>query len=161
MTRGEAYAGKNDNEKAIQDYKRVIFLDSKNPVAFSAIGLLLARQGNYQEGIANCKKAVELAPDNGHSHNNLAWLLAICPDPILRNGAEALKQAKKACELTKWEDSHCLGTLAAAYAETGDFDKAVKWQTKRLEAVMPKSEREEGEKYLKLYKEKQTITSIQ
>ncbi|MEK7842393.1 MAG: hypothetical protein AAB197_06930, partial [Deltaproteobacteria bacterium] len=67
---------------------------------------------------------------------------------------KALEYAKKACELTDWKDPYKLDTLAAAYAEAGQFDEAIKWQEKALEfPEYPKDEREKADLRLKLYKE--------
>jgi len=73
------------------------------------------------------------------AYSNLAWLLAVCPDAKVRNGKKAIEYAKKACELSEWETPSWFGALAAAYAEAGDFDNAVKWQTKYLDANYPNS----------------------
>jgi two-component SAPR family response regulator len=57
--------------------------------------------------------------------NNLAWLLATCPDDVVRNGGEAVRLAEQACRLTAYKQVRTLGTLAAAYAEAGRFPEAV------------------------------------
>jgi hypothetical protein len=57
--------------------------------------------------------------------NNLAWLLATCPDAHLRDGVQAVKYAERACELTHHGVTVLVGTLAAAYAEAGRYDDAV------------------------------------
>ena len=57
--------------------------------------------------------------------NDAAWVLATSPDPAVRNGTRAVELAERACDLTKRQMPVCLGTLAAAYAETGRFDEAI------------------------------------
>jgi tetratricopeptide (TPR) repeat protein len=52
-------------------------------------------------------------------------VLATCPDAGLRNGAEAVRLAERACELTHYGEPSFIGTLAAAYAEAGRFPEAV------------------------------------
>src|SRR6185369_18017737 len=66
-----------------------------------------------------------LAPDSLNDLNNLAWILATDPDETLRNGAEAVRHAEHACELTGRQQAIFLGTLAAAYAEANRFPEAV------------------------------------
>jgi tetratricopeptide (TPR) repeat protein len=69
-------------------------------------------------------------------YNGAAWILATHPAAELRNGARAVELATKACELTKWKDASYLDTLAAAYAERGQFDKAVEWQEKAVSLAL-------------------------
>jgi hypothetical protein len=86
--------------------------------------------------------------------NNLAWLLAICPDTKLRDGKKAVEYARKACEVSKWKDPFHLGTYAAACAEAGDFDEAVKWQRTSLASGLPDSDMESARQRLELYEQK-------
>ena len=76
------------------------------------------------------------------------------PRRILRDGKKAVELAIEACELTRWKEAYCLETLAAAYAETGDFASAVKWQTKAIELEADAKEKDEYQARLKLYQEK-------
>ena len=64
--------------------------------------------------------------------NNLAWLLATCPDPAVRDGEEATRWARRALELADGPDPWVLDTLAASLAERGRFDEAL--QTARRAA---------------------------
>ncbi len=59
------------------------------------------------------------------AQNNLAWLLATVANSQLRNGGEALKLARRANQLSGSSNPLILRTLAAAYAETGDFKRAI------------------------------------
>jgi hypothetical protein len=64
--------------------------------------------------------------DNHIALNNVAWILATRPETSLRNGADAVKYAERANELTHWENPSFLDTLAAAYAQAGRFSDALK-----------------------------------
>ncbi len=65
--------------------------------------------------------------------NNLAWLLATSPDEKLRNGKRAIELATEGCKVTEYKQAHLLSTLAAGYAETGDFKTAIEWSKKSVE----------------------------
>ena len=65
-----------------------------------------------------------------------------------------MENAKKACELTSWKEPKCLDTLAAAYAETGAFDKAVTWEQKAIESSSKDADLKGFQERLELYKQK-------
>ena len=65
----------------------------------------------------------------------LARILGTCFEDHFRNGKWAMAEATRACELTRWRDPDCLDTLAAACAEVGDYDAAMKWQTQAIKLV--------------------------
>ena len=65
--------------------------------------------------------------------NQMAWIRATAPDPDVRNGRQAKECATRACELSEWQEPGFLDTLAAACAECGEFDDAVRWQEKAIE----------------------------
>src|SRR5262249_53532226 len=65
--------------------------------------------------------------------NNLAWVLATSPDDGVRNASRSVELGSKAAELTENKQSHILSTLAAGYAESGDFAKAREWSQKAVD----------------------------
>jgi len=89
--------------------------------------------------------------------NDLAWLLATCPEESLRDGRRAVELATRSCELTEWKGAGTLGTLAAAYAETGDFDKAVEWQEKAIKLYTSEGDKKEWSERLNLYKNRKPL----
>lgn len=89
------------------------------------LGNALIQKNELAEGIAQLRSAVALKPDWAPGWSDLAWNLATASDPNLRNGAEAVTTAEQACALTQNQVPKFIGTLAAAYAETGRFAEAI------------------------------------
>ena len=85
----------------------------------------LSRQHKSSEAVAQYREALRLTPDFPDALNELAWILATDPNPKNRSGTEAVQLAKRACELTQNQQPVFLTTLAAAYAETGQFAEAI------------------------------------
>ncbi len=81
--------------------------------------------GEFGEAAAQFRQALSEKPDLPEALNNLAWLLATCGDGAVRNGAEAVRCAERACQLTEFKQSGFMSTLAAAYAEAGRFSEAI------------------------------------
>jgi protein O-mannosyl-transferase len=123
---GVALAAQGHLDAAADQVSQALRLEPTSSFAHTQMGLILSQQDRTSEAIREYQEALQLQPDSVEALNNLAWLLATHEDPAVRNGAEAVKYAERACELTKHQQSVLLGTLAAAYAEHGQFAEAIK-----------------------------------
>ena len=138
--------------KAIEILSKIIDADEENARARRRRADAQLSIGGHAQAIADYEAALRLEPDNKTMLNNFAWVLATSPDDKLRDGRRAIELATKACEVTEYKQAHILSTLAAAYAETGDFKSAKKWIEKAAEIADKEVEepiRNERESYEK------------
>jgi tetratricopeptide (TPR) repeat protein len=110
----------------------------------------LARR-DYARALAAYGEQIRLYPEFDHAYERRAWIWATCPDPQFRDGRLAVESATRACELTNWKAAAVLDTLATAYAESGDFEAAIKWQRKALELAPTRAWKGYQEDRLALY----------
>ena len=108
----------------------------------SMLGLVQAyyHAGRLKDAADQYEKAVAVSPNNielANIANGIAWGLATSPMDERRDGKRAVKLATKACELTEYKNANLVDTLAAAYAEGGDFNKAVEWEENALQLLGP------------------------
>jgi tetratricopeptide (TPR) repeat protein len=152
--RGVAYHAWGDYDEAIDDFTESIHIDSTKPEYYGNRGNAYCGTGDNDKAVADFTEALRLDPKAPDRLNSLAWLWATCPDARVRNGTKAVECATRACELSSWKQATCIATLAAAYAEVGKFDEAVKWQRKALDASdRDAGARENARQRLKLYQE--------
>ncbi len=109
------------------------------------------KKGEYDIAIADYNRALRLDPKHAYPYNNQAWLWATCPEERFRDGRKAVESATRACELTGWKNCGTLDTLAAAYAEAGDFAAAVRWQTKGMD-LAPEGQKADFRSRRELYR---------
>ena len=91
--------------------------------------------GKHVEAISDYEGVLKIDPNGDGALNNLAWVLATSPNDTLRDGERAIELATKACEVTQYNAPHILSTLAASYAETGNFKEAVKRSSEAVEKL--------------------------
>lgn len=154
--RGVAWREKGDFKKAITDYTNAIKVYPKFWKAFGNRGYAAKKLGLYDAALADFSQAALLQPFEPEALNDFAWMLATCPEAKFRNGKSALKDAKKACELTENKDWNCLDTLGAAQAEVGDFDKAMDAAEKALR-LAPKNKKDGIRSRIELYADSKTF----
>jgi tetratricopeptide (TPR) repeat protein len=99
-------------------------------------------QSPFAEAAARLEQALQLQPDSVDALNELAWLCATCPEPKLRDAAKALRLAKHAADLTGRKDPGVLETLAAAYAEGGQFAEAIRTVDEATKLCNPANQQE-------------------
>jgi tetratricopeptide (TPR) repeat protein len=149
--RGVAWDLKKEYGKAAADLDDAIRLDPYFTEAIGHRALVSYEKKEYDRAIAYCGQAIKVDPDHYFAYYLRARFWAACPDARYRDGKRAIESATRACELTDWKVGYAVSSLAAAYAETGDFDTAVKWQIK-ANALYPTAEiKAKGEERLRLY----------
>ncbi len=132
---GNALRQTGSVDKAITCYRNALQIQPGYAAASFNLGIALLEKGRMDEAAAQLQSALQLQPDNPQIQNSLAWLLATCPQPSLRNGAKALQLAQRANDLAGGKNPVFLRTLAAACAEAGRFDDAKRSAQKAIDLV--------------------------
>jgi tetratricopeptide (TPR) repeat protein len=142
-------------DEAIADLTTSIDLYPDSEISYRNRAMAYSKKKEFAKAAEDYAKVVELNPNSAIGNNGLAWLLATAPDDKVRDGKRALEYAKKACELTEYKNGGLIDTLAAVYAELGEFDKAVEWQEKAIKAGdLPVKDVDAAKKRLELFKAK-------
>jgi tetratricopeptide (TPR) repeat protein len=110
-------------EQALPELQTAIAIRPHFASCEEALASAYQALGKTAEALAHWRKAQAIDPDRTSAMNGAAWLLATARDASLRNGAEAVRLAERASELEP-DDAEVLDTLAAAYAEVGQFGRA-------------------------------------
>lgn len=150
--RANLLSEQGDLEGAIAAYTRVIERSPRHLPAYHNRGRAHARRGDYAAALADNLEALRIDPDSERALNNLAWLWATCRLDEYRDGARALEHALRVCERTGWQGPGYLDTLAAAYAECGQFEEAARWQARAVE-LAPEVEKDDYRGRLELYRQ--------
>jgi hypothetical protein len=126
-----------------------------NAETLSLIGAKLVYGGEYGGAIAVYTGANRIKHDYAQPYAARAWILSTCTDAKFRDGKTAVKEARRACELSSWKNHRYIDALAAAYAEAGDFEAAIQSETSAKSiAGQDDITKNNYDSRLKLYEEK-------
>jgi S1-C subfamily serine protease/Tfp pilus assembly protein PilF len=133
--RGKCWLRKHQPDRALEDFNEAVKTKPPWVTAYASRALAWSAKQKYAEAAADFEIAFQLGGGGTASflYRDFAWFLATCPKREFRNGKRALLLAKIAADITKWKSGRELNALAAAYAEIGQFDQAIRYQTEALE----------------------------
>ncbi len=152
---GVVLLDKNRIDEATAQFLEATRLQPTNALANYQLALIHQSRKETSATIDCYRKALQAQPDWPESLNNLAWILAANRDATLRNGAEAVVLAERACKLTDYKEGLFVGTLADAYAEAGRFPEAVSAAEKARSVALAAGQKEIAQKnqeLLELYR---------
>jgi tetratricopeptide (TPR) repeat protein len=155
VQRGVAYWKMGQNEMALNDFNRVIGSGKITQGILSRVymsrGVIYGQKGQYAQAMNDYDMSIELNPKDAWAYNNKAWILATCPDPNYRDGKKALIHALKAVAIKK--NTANLDTLAAAYAEAGEYEMAVKTEKEAISICSNADMKKKFETLVEAYKQ--------
>lgn len=122
---GLVLAAQGNFGEAVVHFRQAVEIAPDLTGARQNLAAALQSSGQYDEAIKHYREILRLNPGHLPSLKDLADILIVHPVPEQRNPAEAIWLAERAAELTKHKSPVILETLAAAYAATGQFDRAV------------------------------------
>ena len=120
-----AFLEKGEIDAAIFHCRAALLIQPENADAHTNLAIAADEKGQKAEAIQHYEKALAISPQSVSALTNLAWLLATCSDASFRNGTRAVELAGQANQLSGGTNTLVLRTLAAAYAESGQFGKAI------------------------------------
>ena len=116
--------GKTD--EAILWLKKAIQKEPSFAGSYDHLGRMLLRSGKRPEAFQTYQQARQQFPEDSTLALQLAWILATSSDDNLRDAEKAFQLADGVCKTKNYGDPECLYVLAAAYADAGQFDGAIK-----------------------------------
>jgi tetratricopeptide (TPR) repeat protein len=135
MNMGAALMMAQRTDEALVALRAAVRIDPGSTAPLMSLTSALIYVKQYAEALALWREGLKAQPGNATLAYNLAWWLATCPVSACRNGEEALALAEKLNRGASGKNPFYLDALAAAYAETGKFDKAVEAATRAVEVA--------------------------
>lgn len=135
MWLARAFEATGQVDEAAEQYHQLTEIHPKAGAAYLAWSEMLIKAGRFAEAATVMNTGIEQMPANPRLGEQLAWLLATCPDAAVRDGARAVEIATRIRDESEQPSASVLDTLAAALAETGEFKKAQQLATKAGDAA--------------------------
>ncbi|MDZ4771518.1 MAG: tetratricopeptide repeat protein [Planctomycetota bacterium] len=133
MRLGMVLANGTRFDEALEHWRRAIEIDPNDLDSRRSIARVQRARGEVDDEIATHRAVLAIDSSDVDTLVELARLLAMHPDGRVRNGAEAVRCAERARDVAGPTGHRILGTLAAAYAEAGRFEDAVKAAIRAVE----------------------------
>jgi len=133
--RAQIYSHQGKYDLALKDCNEALRHDRSVVEAALLRANINARLGKHAEALKEYDYLISLHPRSvtlARALSDRAWFRATCANASFRNGQQAVKDAKAACSIMTWKDEQMIDTLAAAYAETGDFNSAIQYTAQAL-----------------------------
>jgi len=159
--RANCHSYLGDLDAAIKDYataidKAIAIIGNANDPRMAIFyynrGYAYEKANHFKEAIADYEMTIELDEDYPDVTNNLAWILATCPEASIRDPKRAVELARRQAEARDMKEPGDIDTLAAALAATGEYEQAVTMQEKAIELLTDEGEIKEFTSRLDLYK---------
>lgn len=128
-------------DESMTHLRKALEIDPNDGDTHYNLGNTFLQMGRARESLAAYNQAIKINPADAHALNNMAWILATWPDALIRDGNKAVALAERADSLTQGESPVIGATLAAAYAESGRFDDAVKRAQRALQLAIAQGDR--------------------
>ncbi|MDB6028503.1 MAG: Tetratricopeptide repeat protein [Verrucomicrobiales bacterium] len=120
-------------DEALPHFQETLKIKPDHAMAHCNVGDVMTRRGDFRTAIAEFREAFKYDTNLIQAMQPLVWLEATHRNPSMRNGPEAVRVGEQAALVTNGENPIVLDALAAAYAETGQFDKAIETTKKAIE----------------------------
>jgi tetratricopeptide (TPR) repeat protein len=149
-------------DQVVRDCNEVLRQESTFVEAAALRAVANSALGRYSASLHELDNVIALRPARVETFawvlERRAWLRATCQDASLRNGRSAIDDAKKSCDMTKWKEAGPIDTLAAACAETGDFDSALRYGQQAMQAYDAGSMSKTLQEHLAMFKQHRRVT---
>lgn len=145
-------------EQAAAELQRVVAAKPTDIAARLDLAYNLEQLARHDQAAAQYEQALRIAPNSERVLMEFAWFLATCPQASVRDGPRAARMAERIARALPAPTALLCDTLAACYAESGDFDRAIQWQRKAV-LIAPKDRADPFQQRLDLYQRHQPYRS--